>query len=77
MKRLVCNSLKNWLILIPVLLSGVLPLPAVADEKSDRPNILFIVADDLGWSDVGWHDGFAKTPNMDRLVKEGLELDQH
>ncbi|MGV3484447.1 MAG: arylsulfatase B [Planctomycetaceae bacterium] len=42
-----------------------------------KPNILFIVADDLGWSDVGWHQGFAKTPNMDRLVREGIELDQH
>ncbi|TWU27513.1 arylsulfatase B [Bythopirellula polymerisocia] len=42
-----------------------------------RPNILFIVADDLGWSDVGWHDGFSKTPHLDRLVREGVELDQH
>ncbi len=42
-----------------------------------RPNILFIVADDLGWSDVGWHDGFSQTPNLDRLVREGVELDQH
>jgi len=47
------------------------------DEIQDKPNILFIVADDLGWSDVGWHQGFGKTPNMDRLVREGIELDQH
>ncbi len=46
-------------------------------SKSARPNILLIVADDLGWSDVGWHGGFSKTPVMDRLVKEGAELDQH
>jgi arylsulfatase A-like enzyme len=45
--------------------------------ETPKPNILFIVADDLGWSDVGWHGGFAKTPHMDRLVKEGVELDQH
>lgn len=52
---------------------------AFAQEKPkrDRPNILLIVADDLGWSDVGWHGGFAKTPVMDRLVREGVELDQH
>jgi len=42
-----------------------------------RPNVLFIVADDLGWSDVGWHGGFAKTPHMDALVNGGVELDQH
>lgn len=41
------------------------------------PNILLIVADDLGWSDVGWHGGFAKTPQLDRLVDTGIELDQH
>lgn len=52
-------------------------IPAVDAEESLRPNILFVVADDLGWSDVGWHDGFARTPNMDRLVREGIELDQH
>jgi arylsulfatase A-like enzyme len=44
---------------------------------AERPNILLIVADDLGWSDVGWHGGFGKTPNMDRLVREGRELDRH
>ena len=42
-----------------------------------KPNILLIVADDLGWSDVGWHGGFGKTPNLDELVHEGIELDQH
>ncbi|MBN8637508.1 MAG: sulfatase-like hydrolase/transferase [Anaerolineae bacterium] len=55
-------------------------VPQVLFAENDRPsspNILLIVADDLGWSDVGWHGGFAKTPNMDRLVKEGVELDHH
>jgi arylsulfatase A-like enzyme len=42
-----------------------------------RPNILLVVADDLGWSDVGWHGGFGRTPHMDRLVREGVELDRH
>jgi arylsulfatase A-like enzyme len=44
---------------------------------AERPNVLLIVADDLGWSDVGWHGGFGLTPNMDRLVREGRELDRH
>lgn len=42
-----------------------------------KPNILIVVADDLGWSDVGWHGGFAKTPHMDKLVRTGVELDRH
>ena len=43
----------------------------------ERPNVLLIVADDLGWSDVGWHGGFGNTPHMDKLVRTGVELDQH
>jgi arylsulfatase A-like enzyme len=50
---------------------------ARAAEGSPRPNILFIVADDLGWADVGWHGGPAETPCLDRLVREGVELDRN
>jgi arylsulfatase A-like enzyme len=38
---------------------------------------LFVVADDLGWADVGWHGSKFRTPNLDRLVAEGVELDRH
>jgi len=50
---------------------------AAADADPARPNILLIVADDLGWADVGWHGGRFRTPHMDRLVREGVELDRH
>ena len=39
-----------------------------------RPNILLIVADDLGWANVGFHSAAATTPNLDRLAKDGTEL---
>ena len=55
----------------------LLPSLTSAENPAARPNILLIVADDLGWSDVGWHGGFSKTPHLDRLVREGIELDQH
>ncbi|CAD71529.1 MAG TPA: arylsulfatase [Rhodopirellula baltica] len=49
---------------------------AVADAEN-RPNILFILADDLAWSDLGcyghpWHD----TPHLDRLASEGARFTQ-
>lgn len=45
-------------------------------HAAPRPNILFIVADDLGWKDVGFHGSDIQTPNIDRLAKEGAQLDQ-
>ena len=49
-----------------------------AESKPDgKPNILFILADDLGWADVGWHGSQHLTPALDKLVREGVELDQH
>ena len=42
-----------------------------------RPHILFILADDLGWSDVGFHGSAIKTPNIDKLAREGVILDNY
>ena len=42
-----------------------------------RPNIVFILADDLGWGDVAFHGGNAPTPRLDKLAGEGLELTRH
>ena len=63
--------------LVRAVAAAVLVAGSAIAAEPPRPNILLIVADDLGWSDVGWHGGFAKTPHMDRLVREGVELDRH
>jgi len=42
-----------------------------------KPNILLIVADDLGWADVGYHGANIETPAIDRLAQEGVQLDQY
>lgn len=41
-----------------------------------KPNIVVIVADDLGWADVGYHNDRSITPNIDALAAEGIELDR-
>ena len=48
-------------------------LPAAAQEQ-DQPNILVIMADDIGWFDVGaYHRGMmGQTPNIDRIAAEGV-----
>jgi arylsulfatase A-like enzyme len=41
------------------------------------PNVLFVLADDLGWGDVSCHESLIRTPNVDRLMSQGIELGQH
>jgi arylsulfatase len=45
-----------------------------ASTERTRPNILLIVADDLGYSDIGPFGGEIATPTLDQLAKEGLQL---
>jgi arylsulfatase A-like enzyme len=48
------------------------PFSVYAQEK---PNFVFIIADDVGWNDIGCYGNeVVKTPNMDRLAREGLRF---
>jgi len=42
----------------------------------ERPNVVVIVADDLGWADVGYHGGNIDTPSLDRLAEQGVQLNR-
>ena len=59
------------LLAVLTVLSG---LTAGVSAEDSRPNIVLIVADDLGWADVSFHGEEIRTPGIDRLVKEGAEL---
>ena len=59
--------------LLAVALAGIHPARAA---ESAKPNILYIVADDLGWKDVGLHGSDIRTPNLDALAKTGARLEQ-
>lgn len=76
------------MIFLKLLLIKILPLLAASffwseannDKKAsspDKPNILFILPDDLGWADVGYHGSDIKTPNIDQLARSGKILSQH
>jgi arylsulfatase len=48
----------------------------IAGAAPNRPNILLIVADDLGWSDPGCYGGEIETPNLDKLARGGVRFTQ-
>jgi arylsulfatase A-like enzyme len=50
--------------------------PASAETAAPRPHIVYILADDLGWKDVGFHGSDIQTPNLDRLAAGGARLEQ-
>lgn len=54
-----------------------LPLTASLARSTPRhPNIVILLADDLGWADVGFHGGDIRTPHIDSLAKDGVQLDR-
>ena len=56
--------------------AGFLAVSAVQGQEV-RPHILYILADDLGWKDMGFQGSpDIKTPNLDRLAGDGVQLDQ-
>lgn len=60
--------------LIAAGLQLIVACPVAAQAEPRRPNFLVIVADDLGFSDLGAFGGEIKTPNLDRLAFSGLRL---
>lgn len=53
-----------------------LPMLSMAQVQPAHPNVVMFLADDLGWADVGYHGGEERTPNIDRLASEGVQLDR-
>ncbi len=43
---------------------------------AERPNIVLIMCDDMGWSDIGCYGGEVSTPSLDRLAVEGMRFTQ-
>lgn len=50
--------------------------PSLASQPSSPPNIVIILADDLGWRDVGYYGSEIRTPVIDRLASEGITLNR-
>ncbi|MFV1884276.1 MAG: arylsulfatase [Balneola sp.] len=64
--------MKYTITLLFLILSGLMGLAKA--QQSDQPNFLIIVADDMGFSDMGAFGGDIRTPNLDELAYEGVRF---
>ena len=60
---------------LPITFSGIFTLPLLA-QSDGKPNIILIMADDMGYSDIGCYGGEIETPNIDRLANHGIRYTQ-
>ena len=51
-------------------------LGASEEDAASRPNVVIVLADDLGFSDIGSFGGEIETPNLDRLANQGIRFSQ-
>jgi arylsulfatase A-like enzyme len=61
---------------LAMLLGVWAPAPAAAQQPA-KPNIVYIIADDLGWKDVGYHGSDIRTPNIDKLAQDGARMESY
>ena len=64
------NTPKRIILTLTIVLLGTGTAAA-----AEPPNIVILLADDLGWADVGYHGGKIATPSIDRLASEGVRLE--
>ena len=56
--------------------SVIFALLVAQNTFATAPNVIVMVADDLGWNDVGFHGGDIQTPSLDKLASEGVRLNR-
>jgi len=66
-------TISRWLVAVSLALAGLFSTARAADP---RPNIVLIMCDDMGYSDLGCYGGEVKTPHLDRLAAEGMRFTQ-
>lgn len=71
------NSLACWAwVAVVAVTVGLRSFSQAAETNAPRPNIVVILADDLGYSDIGCYGSEISTPNLDRMASNGLRMTQ-
>jgi len=66
--------MKDYVVMVVAVLSMLMPQMCAAGPQQGKPNILLIMVDDMGWSDIGPFGGEIDTPNLDRLAAGGIRF---
>ncbi|WP_026261938.1 arylsulfatase [Spirosoma panaciterrae] len=74
MKRILNNRLTVVSLFIGLLILSTLLSFQPRKVAEQRPNMIFILADDMGFSDIGCYGGEVSTPNLDQLAANGIKL---
>src|SRR5262249_16907828 len=71
-------EMRSMLIALSATVAVAFLLPEARSDAAEvsRPNIIYILVDDLGWKDVGFQGSDIKTPNIDALARGGARLRQ-
>ena len=70
------QTTKNWALVIAILIGLGSSADVTAGEPDKRPNVVLIMVDDMGFSDLGCYGGEVETPNLDSLATSGLRFTQ-
>ncbi len=70
------KAIISSLVLAVFVLGFIAGCSPAEQEASSQPNILLILCDDMGWSDIGCYGGEIKTPNLDALAENGIRFTQ-
>ncbi|MDR1810295.1 MAG: sulfatase-like hydrolase/transferase [Prevotella sp.] len=68
------KAMKKQQLILPT--AALLPMAATAQQPAQRPNIMIICVDDMGYSDMGCYGGEVQTPNLDGLAADGIRFTQ-
>ncbi|MGB7346823.1 MAG: sulfatase-like hydrolase/transferase [Pirellulaceae bacterium] len=67
--------MRNTFLVLTLIIGLSHSVPLAAETDKAKPNIIFIVADDWGYGDVGIHGStFCQTPNLDRMASERIDF---
>ncbi len=60
--------------ILPILAGIALGIPSLQAAKNEKPNIIVILVDDMGFSDIGCYGSEIPTPNLDKLAAKGVKF---